>query len=244
MADILEHSALLVLQQHYKVPFFPIGPFHKMATATSTSFLEEDRSCIARLDKQASNSVLYISLGSIACVDEEEMTETAWGLANSGIPFLWVVRSDSVNEKQHWHFPEGFRALVGERGLIVKWAPQKEVLAHRAVGGFWSHCGWNSTFESICEGVPMICRPHFGDQLMNARYLTYVWKVGLNIENVLDRESMETTIRRLMLGIEGKEMRKRILDIKEKVEAGMLKGGSAYESLNDLTEFITSFLAG
>lgn len=243
--DYLEHSALSLLQQRFKVPFFTIGPLHKMAAATSTSFLEEDQSCIAFLEKQAPNSVLYISLGSIACIDEKELTETAWGLANSSIPFLWVIRSDSINGSQLFdQFPEGsFKAFAGERGLIVKWAPQRKVLAHRAVGGFWSHCGWNSTVESICEGVPMICRPHFGDQLVNARYLTCVWKVGLEMENVLDRGSIERTIRRLMVDIEGKEMRQRMLVFKDKVESGLQKGGSSYESLNDLTDFITSYSA-
>ncbi|KAL3518123.1 hypothetical protein ACH5RR_020712 [Cinchona calisaya] len=133
--DFLEHSALLQLQQHYKVPFFPIGPLHKMVAAASTSFLEEDQGCISWLDKQAPNSVLYISLGSIAIIGEKELTETAWGLANSGIPFLWVIRPDSVNGS----LSEIVKALVSERGLIVRWAPQKKVLAHKAVGGFWSH---------------------------------------------------------------------------------------------------------
>ncbi|XP_027099057.1 UDP-glucose iridoid glucosyltransferase-like [Coffea arabica] len=239
--DCLEHSTLSQLQQCYKVPCFPIAPLHKLgAAATSTSFLEEDQSCIAWLEKQPPNSVLYISFGSIACVNEQELTETAWGLGNSGIPFIWVLRSDSIDGSQlEDHFPEAVKALLGERGLIVKWAPQKKVLAHSAVGGFWSHCGWNSTIESICEGVPMICRPHFADQLSNARYLTSEWKVGLEIENVLDRGSIEISIRRLMVDAEGKEMRQIMSVMKDKLEAGLQKGGSSYESLNDLTEFIS-----
>nr|XP_027080630.1 UDP-glucose iridoid glucosyltransferase-like [Coffea arabica] len=241
--DCLEHSSLSLLQKQYQVPFFPIGPFHKTAPAASTSFLEEDQTCIAWLEKQAPNSVLYVSLGSIASINEQELTETAWGLANSGIPFLWVVRCDSLNEAQSVdHFLDGhFKDSVGERGLIVKWAPQKKVLAHSAVGGFWSHCGWNSTIESICEGVPMICRPLFGDQRLNARYLTCVWKVGLEMENVLDRGSIEKAIRRLMIDTEGKEMRQDMLLMKDKIEASLQKGGSSYESLNDLTQFINSF---
>ncbi|KAL3500294.1 hypothetical protein ACH5RR_039387 [Cinchona calisaya] len=103
-----------------------------MVAAASTSFLEEDQSCISWLDKQAPNSVLYISLGSIAIIGKKKLTETAWGLANSGIPFLWVIRPDSVNGSPS----EIVKALVGERGLIVRWAPQKKVLAHKAVGGF------------------------------------------------------------------------------------------------------------
>ncbi|KAF3520950.1 hypothetical protein DY000_02058996 [Brassica cretica] len=40
----------------------------------------------------------------------------------------------------------------------------EQVLGHPAVGGFWSHCEWNSSLESIVvEGVPMICRPFGAD---------------------------------------------------------------------------------
>ncbi|KAM7522139.1 hypothetical protein LguiA_012041 [Lonicera macranthoides] len=241
--DYLEHSSLSKLrQEHYQMPFFPVGPLHIVAPPSSTSLLKDDNSCIEWLDKQAPNSVIYVSLGSIATIDEKELAETAWGLANSDQPFLWTFRPGSVRGSEWVELlPESFREKVGERCKIVKWAPQKEVLAHRAVGGFWSHCGWNSTLESICEGVPMICRPCFVDQKVNARYLSYVWKVGLELEYVLERGEIERSVRRLMVENEGEEMRQRAIDMKEKVMACVRKGGSSYNSLNDLTEFILSF---
>ncbi|KAF3454615.1 hypothetical protein FNV43_RR05063 [Rhamnella rubrinervis] len=108
----------------------------------------------------------------------------AWGLASSQQPFLWVVRPGLVSGLDWIELlPKGFREGVGERGCIVKWAPQQEVLAHEAVGGFWSHCGWNSTLESISEGVPMICKPCFGDQKVNARYVIHEWRVGIELED-------------------------------------------------------------
>nr|AKI87778.1 UGT7 [Gentiana rigescens] len=243
----LEHKELNQYQQNCKVPFFNLGPLYKMAatlsssSSTTTSFLEEDAHCIEWLDKQEPKSVIYISLGSLTSIDKQELEETASALANSGQPFLWVIRPSSI-ESSSWieGLPDNFRELIGERGQIVKWAPQKKVLAHRAVGGFLSHCGWNSTLESICEAVPMICRPCFGDQIANARYITQVWGIGLELEHVQDRKAIESTIRRLMVDNEGKEIRQRVLELKLKLDASVQNDGSSYNSLNDLTDFILS----
>ncbi|CAK9172571.1 unnamed protein product [Ilex paraguariensis] len=245
--DFLEHSQLSQLQEECQVPIFSIGPLHKMAPASlTTSLLKEDTSCLAWLDNQAPKSVIYVSLGSVATVDKKEITETAWGLANSGQPFLWILRpgmvlnSEDASDKWLDLLPEGFEERVRERGLIVEWAPQKEVLSHSAVGGFFSHAGWNSALESLSEGVPMICRPCFADHHVNARHITHVWKVGLEMDLVLEREGIERAIRRVMLEKEGEEMRQRAIDMKQKIITCVQKGGSADNSLNDLVELISS----
>ena len=80
---------------------------------------------------------------------------------------------------------------------MIEWAPQQEVLAHPAVGGFWTHNGWNSTLESIYEGVPMLPRPIFGDQLPTARYVHDTWKIGILLEGVLERGEVEKAIKKL-----------------------------------------------
>ncbi|KAM3309283.1 hypothetical protein P3S67_011027 [Capsicum chacoense] len=130
---------------------------------------------------------------------------------------------------------------IEDRGRIVKWVPQKEVLAHRVVGGFWSHCGWNSTLESILEGVPMICWPGFGDQNVNARYLTHVWKVGLDLgHDDLTRPVIANTIRKLMVEEEGQELRQRVLDMKQELKMSFHDDGSSHNSLKSLTEFMSS----
>uniref|UniRef100_M1ARG8 Glycosyltransferase n=1 Tax=Solanum tuberosum TaxID=4113 RepID=M1ARG8_SOLTU len=237
----LENSMLLRLQKHYKVPFFPIGPFPKMVPLASlTSILEEDNSCIEWLDRQTPNSVLYVSLGSLVRIDEKELIETAWGLANSEQPFLWVIRPGSVSGFQCAEaLPDGYEEMVGERGRIVKWAPQKQVLAHPAIAGFFTHCGWNSTLESICEQVPMICRPSLADQLVNARYLSQIYKVGFELE-VMERTVIEKTIRKLMLSEEGKDVKKRVIDMKQNIVAAMQIDGTSHKNLKDLVDFISA----
>ncbi|MFQ6647108.1 hypothetical protein Gotur_020416, partial [Gossypium turneri] len=77
-----------------------------------------------------------------------------------------------------------------ERGYIVDWAPQEDVLSHGAIGGFLTHSGWNSTLESVTAGVPMIC----GDQQLNSRFVEEVWKLGLDMKDVSDRRVVEQMV--------------------------------------------------
>nr|DAD28355.1 TPA_asm: hypothetical protein HUJ06_029823 [Nelumbo nucifera] len=240
----LEHSSLAALRQEFGIPMFPIGPFQKVCPclSSSSSLLTQDRGCIAWIDAQAPMSVIYVSYGSIAAMSESEFMEIAWGLANSNCPFLWVVRPGSVRgSKRIDALPHDFLETVSGRCCIVKWAPQQEVLAHPALGGFWTHNGWNSTLESICEGVPMLCRPCFRDQMGNARYVSHVWRVGIQLEKGLDRGAIESGIRRLMVSKEGEEMRMRALKLKEQVDLSLGNGGSSSQSLDSLVAFLSSF---
>ncbi|XP_030526701.1 UDP-glycosyltransferase 76B1-like [Rhodamnia argentea] len=240
-SEELEGTKLAGAQEAIPIPFFVIGPFHKYFPASSSSLLVQDMSSISWLNKQKPESVIYVSLGSIASIDEAKFQEIAWGLANSEQPFLWVVRPGSICGSD-WleHLPSVFLEMLYGKGHIVKWAPQQEVLAHQAIGGFWTHCGWNSTLESICEGVPMICMPSFGDQKVNARYVSDFWRVGLHLEDKLERGEIERAIRRLMADPEGEAIRDRAVRLKDKVDQCFKEGGSSYRSLDSLTGFLSS----
>ncbi|XP_011084980.1 UDP-glycosyltransferase 76F1-like [Sesamum indicum] len=238
----LEESSLVKLRQDFQIPIFPIGPFHKHFAASSSNLLAEDHSSISWLDKQAPNSVIYVSFGSIAAIEEKDFLEVAWGLAKSRHPFLWVVRPGLIHGAEWLEpLPEGFLESLDGKGHIVKWAPQLEVLAHPSVGAFWTHNGWNSTLESICEGVPMICTPCFTDQLVNARYVSHFWKVGVQLENGLSREKIEMVIKRVMEEKEGEEVRERVVHLQEKANLCVQPGGSSYESLKSLVNYISLF---
>ncbi|OWM87455.1 UDP-glycosyltransferase 76B1-like [Punica granatum] len=221
------------------VPVFSIGPFHKYFPASSSSLLKQDKSSLLWLDKQAPNSVLYVSFGSLASIDAAQFEEIASGLLESEQPFLWVVRPGLVHGLDL--LPGRFMGAVSGRGLIVQWAPQQEVLAHPSVGGFWSHCGWNSTLESICEGVPMICMPCFGDQRVNARFISHIWRIGLQLEGKAQRGDIRNAIRRLMMSEEGEEIRGRMRNLKAKVDYCVKPEGSSYDALQSLTTHLLSF---
>ncbi|KAF5770970.1 putative UDP-glucuronosyl/UDP-glucosyltransferase [Helianthus annuus] len=162
--------------------------------------------------------------------------EMVHGLVDSKQLFLWVVRPGFVSGSTWLEpLPDGF---PGERGRIVKWAPQQEVLGHEAIVAFWTHGGWNSTLESVCEGVPMICWPFWGDQPLDARYVSDVWKVGVYLENGWKREEITGAIRRVMTD---EEMRERARVLKQKLDVSLMKGGSSYESVESLVAYVSSF---
>ncbi|XP_075485688.1 UDP-glycosyltransferase 76B1-like [Primulina tabacum] len=238
----LEEPNLANLKEHFRIPTFLIGPFHKFFSAASSSLLTQDRSSISWLDTQKPSSVIYVSFGSAAKMDEKDVREVAWGLAHSMQPFLWVVRPGSV-QGSAWleSFPNEFLEVVSKRGCIVKWAPQQEVLSHPAVGGFWTHSGWNSVLESICEGVPMICSSLFADQPVNSRYVSDVWQLGIKLEYGLKREEIESAIRKIMLDRQGQEIRERALHLKEKIDVSLKTDGFSSQSLNALSDLISSF---
>ena len=150
----------------------PIGPL-LLANQSSShigSFWPEDSTCLSWLDKQPMNSVIYASFGSTSKFSQRQLEELALGLELIGQPFLWVFRSDIINEALS-EFLDGFRTRIANHGRIVNWAPQEQVLAHPSTACFLSHCGWNSTLEGISMGVPFLWWPYFTNQFQNKSYI-------------------------------------------------------------------------
>ena len=156
-SSCLENVFTSAAEDTWGVQVYPVGPLHMTDSAvTCPSLFEEERNCLEWLDKQETNSVIYISMGSLAMTQKEEFVEMAMGLIQSNQPFLWVIRPGSITGQNSVDsLPEQFSQAVthGDRAFVVSWAPQKEVLRHRAVGGFWNHCGWNSSLEGISSVV-------------------------------------------------------------------------------------------
>jgi len=126
--DFLENSSLAKLQQQCQLPTFTIGPMHSYASASSSgSLLEEDTSCLAWLDQKNCNSVIYVSLGSVALIDVKQLVEMAWGLANSQQPFLWVIRPGSIHGAEWIEIlPESLKESIHKRGYYCEMGTPKE----------------------------------------------------------------------------------------------------------------------
>ncbi|KAK9285053.1 hypothetical protein L1049_024237 [Liquidambar formosana] len=172
---------------------------------------KEDPTCLEWLDSKEPNSVVYVNFGSLVVMSPQQLIEFAWGLANSMQTFLWIIRPDMVMGGSAILPPE-FMTNIEKRGLIANWCPQEQVLNHPSVGGFLTHCGWNSIVESVCGGVPMICWPFFADHQTNCFYSCEYWEIGMEIDNDVKRDEVEKQVRELMEGEKGKEMKKRVMD--------------------------------
>lgn len=226
----IEGSIFDAARKELGLPMYPVGPLietHGSDTPVMrASLLMEDHDCLRWLDKHDAASVIFVSFGSCASLTVEEIRELGLGLRASKQPFLLVLRLGSYAGDITDILGEGYGM---RQGIVTDWAPQCAVLAHPAVGGFLSHCGWNSTMESLWMGVPLIGCPRGSEQRGNLRYITKDWKVGIALERQkgggFSRHAVERAVRDLMQNEEGIEARKRALELKEKARSSVAKGG-------------------
>ncbi|KAL7175964.1 hypothetical protein ACSBR2_029521 [Camellia fascicularis] len=239
--DELEHQVLYLLSSMFP-PIYTIGPLHLLLNqikddslkSIGSNLWEEITECLEWLNSKEPNSVLYVNYGSVTTMTRNQLDEFAWGLANSNQTFLWIIRPDLVIGDLTVIPPE-FITETEERSLLISWCPQEQVLSHPSIGGFLTHCGWNSTIESISSGVPMICWPSFGDQQINCWYSCTQWGTGIEINNDVKRDEVERVVRELMVGDKGKEMKKRTMEWRKMAkEAIVSSSASSFSNLEKM----------
>ncbi|XP_026403227.1 UDP-glycosyltransferase 86A2 [Papaver somniferum] len=229
----LEPETISALQ--VKKPFFAIGPifpsgFTKTSVATS---LWPESDCTQWLNTKPKGSVLYISFGSYAHINKNDLIEIAHGLLQSKVNFVFVLRPDVVSVDDPNPLPEGFSEESNDRGILIQWCCQVQVLSHPAVGGFLTHCGWNSILESIWCSVPMLCFPLLTDQFTNRKLVVDDWKIGLNIgRKQITRKEVSEKIIRLMDEKSGYEFRKEIVEVKKALENASKNDVSSEKNLS------------
>ncbi|KAK4349513.1 hypothetical protein RND71_032268 [Anisodus tanguticus] len=195
--------------------------------------------CLNWLNRQPISSVVYVSFGSMAKLEAEQMEELAWGLKNSNKNFLWVVRSTEEPK-----LPKNFLdELASEKGLVVSWCPQLQVLEHKSIGCFLTHCGWNSTLEAISLGVPMVTMPQWSDQPTNTKLVQDVWEMGIKAKQdekgIVRREVIEECIKLVMEEEKGNVIRGNAKKWKELARNAMDEGGSSDKNIE---EFVSKLM--
>ncbi|KAK7846347.1 udp-glycosyltransferase 71k2 [Quercus suber] len=247
----LESHALNSFSTSQMPRVYPIGPvLDLVGSAQWHPDRAHHESIIRWLEDQPSSSVVFLCFGSMGCLDEPQVREIAHGLERAGFRFLWSLREppkvllDQPDEYTTIEevLPNGFLERTSEIGLVCGWISQVSILVHKAIGGFVSHCGWNSILESLWHGVPIATWPIYAEQQLNA--FKMVKELGLAVEISLDyrrggnklvlAEEIERGIKRLMDG-DG-EVRKKVKEMSKKARMAVMENGSSYTSLGTLIE--------
>ncbi|XP_045813185.1 UDP-glycosyltransferase 1-like [Trifolium pratense] len=224
----------LCLPEGTTPPLFCIGP---MISAPSKGEDESGSLCLSWLDMQPSQSVVFLCFGSMGRFSKAQLDEIAIGLEKTKQRFLWVIRSDIDSEKLRLDelLPEGFLERTKEKGMVVRnWAPQVAILSHESVGGFVTHCGWNSVLEAVCVGVPMIAWPLYAEQRLNRLIMVEEMKVALKLNEsngFVSGAELSKRVEELMESDNGIEIRERILKMKISAKEAKEGGGSSFVDL-------------
>lgn len=210
--------------------------------------------CLAWLDSKSPNSVVYVSFGSIVTFTHAQLREIANGLEASGQDFIWTVRKGANDEEDEDWLPSGFAERTRDRGLVIRgWAPQVLILGHPSLGAFVTHCGWNSTLEGVCSGVPMVTWPIFAEQFFNEKLVTEVLRIGVSVGNKkwqmgpsegVAAEAVSKAVELVMVGKSAVEMRSRAKWCKEMARKSVEEGGSSYNDLSVLIEDLSDYKNG
>ncbi|KAI3908459.1 hypothetical protein MKX01_009261 [Papaver californicum] len=247
----LEPQVIASLMEILPLPVYSVGPSIPVSTTleddldtteTHNNMKLEEQHYLQWLDLQPKNSVLYVSFGSFLSVSGEQMEEILAGLRESGIRYLFVSRGAQGNTDN---------SVADARSLVVPWCDQLKVLCHSSVGGFWTHCGWNSTLEGVYAGVPMLTFPVAMDQITNSKLIVDDWKIGMKVmeevgaNKMVKRDEIAMTVKKFMFSNgdddESIEMRTTAKKLKESCRKALAKGGSSTTNLDDFIRNILQY---
>ncbi|KAK9073752.1 hypothetical protein SSX86_006346 [Deinandra increscens subsp. villosa] len=196
-------------------------------------FKSNHSECIKWLNDKPKKSLVYISFGSAAKLGPKQMEEIAWGLRDSNVNFLWVIRA-----KEQENLPKDFLdKRVTEKGLVVAWCRQLDVLAHESIGCFVTHCGFNSTLEAISLGVPVVGMPQWTDQITNAKFLDEIWGVGARVKadenGLVRRGNLVSCIKTILEDERGDVIRENVAKWRDLAKLALDEGGSSDQHIDE-----------
>lgn len=206
------------------------------------------------LDKKPRKSVIFVSFGSMTELEDRQIEEIAWGLKISNHNFLWIIKETDQTKLPIQELLDSTEDDNdgNEKGLILSWCNQLEVLASGAVGCFVTHCGWNSILEAMSLGVPMVAMPQRSDQPMNAKLVEEFWKVGVRVRvkkddgdhqedgmMIVRREEISRCIMEVMGGGETcEELRRNCSKWREYAKGAVCKAGTSDNNINKFVELL------
>ncbi|KAF3437746.1 hypothetical protein FNV43_RR20502 [Rhamnella rubrinervis] len=262
--DGFEQTAMKAIQDGLcdgaTTPVYYVGPLiasNEKEEGKANIATDQEEEYMSWLDKQPSGSVVFLYFGGMGTLSEKQVREIASGLEYSGTRFLWVLKKPSDDKSKMTQqmddfdvasiLPDGFTERTKGLGVVVKsQAPQLEVLKKESVGGFVTHCGWESVMEASVTGVPMIAWPLYAEQHVNRNALVEDMKMAIPVEQreedgFVTATELETRVRELMESETGRELRERSRKMKEMGLAAFGDSGSSKLALKRLMDAISTY---
>jgi UDP:flavonoid glycosyltransferase YjiC (YdhE family) len=243
----MERDALASLRPHVDV--ITVGPVlsflhDDQSTSSPNDLFDHDgEGYLHWLDTMPAKSVVYISFGSTSVMSKTQVAEIADAMRQADKPFLWVLRKNNCREQGDDDAIKELLAAAtgGGGGKVVEWCDQARVLSHPSVGCFVTHCGWNSTLESVACGVPTVAVPQYSDQGTNAWLVDRVLGVGVRAaarseDGVLEARELTRCVEVAM----SEAVMVRAGEWKEKARAAVADGGASDRSLREFVRRIAS----
>ncbi|XP_030449031.1 UDP-glycosyltransferase 88B1-like [Syzygium oleosum] len=257
--EALEPRAVKVISEGLCVPDGQTPPVYCIGPLVAANDHISGQDCLSWLDSQPSRSVLFMTFGSMGVFSSKQLRDIAHALERSGVRFLWVVRNPPPDDEV-WRnlaikpeddpgmdaiLPRGFTERTKDRGLVLKsWAPQVAVLSHDSVGGFVSHCGWNSVMEAVCTGVPMIVWPLYAEHRLIRAYLAGEMKLVLSVAETaggfVTTDELAGRITALMCSEKGSQVRERVAEMRNAAREALSEGGSSRAAMAKLVDSFKS----
>nr|XP_019595355.1 PREDICTED: UDP-glucuronosyltransferase 1-3-like isoform X2 [Rhinolophus sinicus] len=111
----------------------------------------------AYVNASGEHGIVVFSLGSMVSeIPEKKAMEIADALGKIPQTVLWRYTGTPPSN-------------LAKNTILVKWLPQNDLLGHPKTRAFITHSGSHGIYEGICNGVPMVMLPLFGDQMDNAK---------------------------------------------------------------------------
>ncbi|KAL5748049.1 hypothetical protein ACOSQ2_025346 [Xanthoceras sorbifolium] len=178
------------------------------------------------LDDQSESSVVFLCFGSGGSFGPAQVKEIATGLEQNENEFLWSLRVSPPNNEVP----------------LLDYITDDDVLAHKAIGGFVSHCGWNSILESLWYGVPIVTWPLYAEQQFNA--FRMVKELRLAVEVRLDsRRDSDLVVAdeigravRCVVDGDSDQIKKKVKEMAEISRKSLMDGGSSFVSIGQFID--------
>ncbi|KFP33900.1 UDP-glucuronosyltransferase 1-1, partial [Colius striatus] len=119
----------------------------------------------------------------------------------------------SIPQTVLWRYTGEVPPNLPNNVKLLKWLPQNDLLAHPKTRAFITHGGSHGVYEGICNAVPMVLMPLFGDQMDNAKRVESRG-AGLTL-NILEMTSndISTALKAVINDKKYKENIKRLSDL-------------------------------